>query len=340
MYRYVTSSSWCMPGSYSSSLAKGYVSTTWIFNLHAQAHDFDTIDVIGSNNRKIFASNIAHVSIVLTWLSGMHFHGAYFSNYNVWLNDPDHAVPTAQQVSSIVGQDILSADTGGYSQGLYITSGLFQMWRSTGIVDISNLKTVSELLLVIASILILASYLHITYLVYPSPSSNRSSRAILVCHMGLLLGTSWIAWAGHIVHVSIPVNRLLDAGLDTTMIPTTSSLISANIMRSIFPTFRSSLYPEFSWSLPTDIGLISAGNTFNEYTGSIYLGQITGHHFYSGISMVIASMYLQLGSRVLNTDMIGEPQGTIYSHLALAVALGSTGSLSITYAHHSSAMAV
>ena len=38
--------------------------------------------------------------------------------------------------------------------------------------------------------------------------------------------------------------------------------------------------------------------------------------------------------------MIVEPQGGIYSHLALTVALGSTGSLSITYAHHSNAMAV
>lgn len=189
MYRYVTSSSWCMPGSYSSSLSKGYVSTTWVFNLHSQAHDFDTIAVVGSNTRKIFASNIAHVSLVLTWLSGMHFHGAYFSNYNVWMNDPVHAVPTAQQVSSIIGQDLLLSDTGGYSQGLYITSGFFQLWRSSGIVHISNLKAVSVTLLIIAWILILASYLHITYLVYPVTSSNRYARAILVWHMGLLLGS-------------------------------------------------------------------------------------------------------------------------------------------------------
>lgn len=136
------------------------------------------------------------------------------------------------------------------------------------------------------------------------------------------------------------MNRLLDAGLDTTMIPATSSLISASIMRTIFPTFGSTLYPEFSWSLPTDMDVLSVGDAFNEYTGSIYLGQITGHHFYLGICLVIASMSIYLGSRVLNTDVIGEPRGGIYSHLALAVALGSTGSVSITYAHHSNAMAV
>ena len=62
----------------------------------------------------------------------MFFHGARFSNYESWLADPIHVKPSAQVVWSIVGQEILNGDVGGNFQGLQITSGLFQMWRSSG----------------------------------------------------------------------------------------------------------------------------------------------------------------------------------------------------------------
>ena len=32
---------WAKPGHFSSALAKGPKTTTWIWNLHANAHDFD-----------------------------------------------------------------------------------------------------------------------------------------------------------------------------------------------------------------------------------------------------------------------------------------------------------
>ncbi len=33
---------WAQPGHFSRTLAKGPKTTTWIWNLHADAHDFDT----------------------------------------------------------------------------------------------------------------------------------------------------------------------------------------------------------------------------------------------------------------------------------------------------------
>ena len=54
----------------------------------------------------------------------MHFHGAYFSNYSAWLKDPKHCIPSAQLVWSIIGQDILLKDIGGYFQGIDIRSGI------------------------------------------------------------------------------------------------------------------------------------------------------------------------------------------------------------------------
>jgi photosystem I P700 chlorophyll a apoprotein A1 len=86
---------------------------------------------------------MAHVAIVLNWLSGMHFHGAYFSNYSSWLTDPLHVCPSAQAVWEIVGQEILNSDLGGNYQGIYITSGLFHLWRSSGITSEGQLKLCS-----------------------------------------------------------------------------------------------------------------------------------------------------------------------------------------------------
>jgi len=40
----------------------------------------------------------------------MYFHGARFSNYEAWLNDPTDIRPSAQVVWPIVGQEILNGD--------------------------------------------------------------------------------------------------------------------------------------------------------------------------------------------------------------------------------------
>ena len=70
--------------------------------------------------RKVFSSNLAHISLVFFWISYMHFHGAYFSNYDIWLKDPKHYLPSAHNVWSLIGQ----------FQGIHITSGKIQLWRS------------------------------------------------------------------------------------------------------------------------------------------------------------------------------------------------------------------
>jgi photosystem I P700 chlorophyll a apoprotein A1 len=128
---------WSKGGLFNKALSKGIRTTTWIWNLHSDAHDFDLTNNIG---RFVFSSNLAHIGIVFFWIGGMHFHGAYFSNYGAWLKDPKHCLPSAHLVYSLVGQDILNSDVGGYFQGIYITSGLFHLWRSEGIVTHVGLK--------------------------------------------------------------------------------------------------------------------------------------------------------------------------------------------------------
>ena len=62
--------------------------------------------------RKVFSSNMSHGTLVLTWLSSMHFHGAYFSNYSIWIKSPAVILPSSQSIWNSVGQDILNLDAG------------------------------------------------------------------------------------------------------------------------------------------------------------------------------------------------------------------------------------
>merc|ERR1712032_1247989 len=84
LFRYVNSTLWSKPGHFNSALSKGPSSTTWIWSLHADAHDFYLAKPTLIVGRKVFSSNLAHLSLVFFWVSGMHFHGAYFSNYGAW----------------------------------------------------------------------------------------------------------------------------------------------------------------------------------------------------------------------------------------------------------------
>ncbi|CAJ1978550.1 unnamed protein product, partial [Sphenostylis stenocarpa] len=107
---------WAKPGHFSRTIAKGPDTTTWIWNLHADAHDFDShTNNLEEISRKVFSAHFGQLSIIFLWLSGMHFHGARFSNYEAWLSDPTHIRPSAQVVWPIVGQEIVAnSKEGGY----------------------------------------------------------------------------------------------------------------------------------------------------------------------------------------------------------------------------------
>ena len=141
---------WGKPGHFSRTLAKGPATTTWVWDLHADAHDFDshTTD-LEDISRKVFSAHFGQLGVIFIWLSGMYFHGARFSNYEAWLSYPTHIKPSAQVVWPIVGQEILNGDVGGGFQGVQITSGFFQLWRGSGIQANFNF-TVQQLVLLFA----------------------------------------------------------------------------------------------------------------------------------------------------------------------------------------------
>ena len=70
---------WSEPGHFDRTLARGPKTTTWIWNLHANAHDFDShTSDLEDVSRKIFSAHFGHLAVIFIWLSGMYFHGANF----------------------------------------------------------------------------------------------------------------------------------------------------------------------------------------------------------------------------------------------------------------------
>jgi photosystem I P700 chlorophyll a apoprotein A1 len=328
-------------GHFSVALSKGAKTTSLIWNLHSDAHDFDIASGSVSScvpyrrqlsflntARKIFSSGLAHLSLVFIYLSQMHFHGAYFSNNSVWNKDPLHCLPSAHLVWSLVGQDILNSDVGGYFQGIYITSAIFGLWRSTGIVTQIHLKYASTALLTGTLICIAGSYYHMHIGWSFSPSLYRRPAP---AHLSLLLGLASISWCGHQIHISLPINRLLISGVDPGVIPWPQDLLTDVYNLVLPPTLTKHIIAP----------PLSLRNT-DSSTGSIALGILAAHHFYLGIALIVSGLIGRLSTHLstkaipLVTPTRGSIRVTNSSHLHLSFNLFLTGSSSIIFAFLSS----
>ncbi|CAN1362298.1 Photosystem I P700 chlorophyll a apoprotein A1 [Linum perenne] len=213
---------WARPGHFSRTIAKGPDTTTWIWNLHADAHDFDShTSDLEEISRKVFSAHFGQLSIIFLWLSGMYFHGARFSNYEAWLSDPTHIRPSAQVVWPIVGQEILNA--------LMLFAGWFHYHKAA-----------------------------------PKLAWFQDVESMLNHHLAGLLGLGSLSWAGHQVHVSLPINQFLNAGVDPKEIPLPHEFI---LNRDLL----AQLYPRL-----------------DPVTGGLWLTDIAHHHLAIAILFLIA----------------------------------------------------
>lgn len=199
------------PGFWSSKLSKGPKTTTWIWNLHADAHDFDvhTGDAEEAT-RKIFSAHFGHLAVIFIWMSAAFFHGARFSNYSGWLADPTHVKPGAQQVWAIVGQEMLNGDLGANYNGIQISSGIFHMWRAWGITNESELMALAIGAVVMAALMLHAGIFHY-HKAAPKMEWFQDVESMMNHHLAGLLGLGSLAWAGHTIHIGAPTAALLDA---------------------------------------------------------------------------------------------------------------------------------
>jgi len=342
---------WAKPGHFSRTLAKGPTTTTWIWNLHADAHDFDvhTSD-LQEISRKVFSVHFGQLGIILIWLSGIYFHGARFSNYEAWLIDPIHIKPSAQVVWPIVGQEILNGDVGGEFQGVQIVSGLFQMWRGSGIVSELQLYSTAIGGLILSRTMFFAGWFHY-HKASPRLEWFQNVESMLNHHLSGLLGLGSLSWAGHQIHIAIPVNRLLDEGVDPKEIPLPHEwLLNRELIIQLYPSFRKGLTPFWTlqWSDYSDFLTFRGG--LNPVTGGLYLTDEAHHHLAIAVLFIVAGHIYRtnfgIGHNIREIleahrgPLTGNGHKGLYEilttswHAQLSLNLAILGSLSIIVAHH------
>jgi len=350
---------WAKPGHFDRSLARGPKTTTWIWNLHALAHDFDShTSDLEDVSRKIFSAHFGHLAVVFVWLSGMYYHGAQFSNYSAWLADPINIKPSAQVVWPIFGQEILNGDVGGGFEGIRITSGLFHLWRAAGITNEFQLLCTAIGGLVMAGLCLFAGWFHY-HKRAPKLEWFQNVESMLNHHLAGLLGLGSLAWAGHQIHVAIPINKMLDAGVPAAQIPLPHEFIlKPALMKEMFPSVDWGLFSGVVPFFTLDWGKYAEFLTFkgglDPQTGALWLTDQAHHHLAIAVLFIVAGhMYRtnwSIGHSIKEIleahkgPFTGEGHKGLYEvlttswHAQLAINLAMVGSLSIIVAQHMYAM--
>lgn len=342
---------WAKPGHFSRQLAKGPTTTTWIWNLHADAHDFDShTSSLEEVSRKIFSAHFGQLSIIFLWLSGMYFHGARFSNYVAWLSNPISIKPSAQIVWPIVGQEILNADVGGGFQGVQITSGFFQLWRASGITNETELYATAIGGLLMSILMIFAGWFHY-HKAAPKLEWFQNVESMMNHHLSGLLGLGCLSWAGHQIHISLPINKLLDSGVSPKEIPLPHEfLVNRELMSQLYPSFSKGILPFFTlnWNEYSDFLTFKGG--LNPINGGLWLTDVAHHHLALSVLFLIAGHMYRTNwgighsmKEILEAHkgpFTGEGHKGLYEvlttswHAQLSINLAMMGSLSIIVAHH------
>nr|QVY57877.1 photosystem I P700 chlorophyll a apoprotein A1 [Betaphycus gelatinus] len=346
---------WAKPGHFSRQLSKGPRTTTWIWNLHADAHDFDShTSSLEEVSRKIFSAHFGQLAIIFLWLSGMYFHGARFSNYIAWLANPTTIKPSAQIVWPIVGQEILNGDVGGGFQGVQITSGFFQLWRSSGITTEFELYVTAIGGLIMSGLMVFAGWFHY-HKAAPKLEWFQNVESMMNHHLAGLLGLGCLGWSGHQIHIALPINKLLDAGVSPQELPLPHEfLVNRDLMSQLYPSFSKGIVPFFSlnWNEYSDFLTFKGG--LNPITGGLWLSDVAHHHLALAVMFLIAGHMYRTNwgighsmKEILEAHkgpFTGEGHKGLYEilttswHAQLAINLAMIGSLSIIVAHHMYAM--
>jgi len=172
-------------------------------------------------------------------------------------------------------------------------------------------------------------------------------------HLAVLLGCGSLGWTGHLIHISLPVNALLDAGVAPADIPLAKDyVLDAGYMAKFFPSFAEGLNPFFTlnWGVYSDFLTFKGG--LNPQTGSLWLTDIAHHHLAIAVLFIIAG-HMYRTNWGIGHDMkalldghkgpvgeVGKGHEGLYEilttswHAQLAINLALLGSLSIIVAHH------
>ncbi|CAN0929583.1 Photosystem I P700 chlorophyll a apoprotein A2 [Linum grandiflorum] len=148
-------------------------------------------------------------------------------------------------------------------------------------------------------------------------------------HLAGLLGLGSLSWAGHQVHVSLPINQFLNAGVDPKEIPLPHEFIlNRDLLAQLYPSFAEGATPFFTlnWSKYSEFLTFRGG--LDPVTGGLWLTDIAHHHLAIAILFLIAGGRLGRGHRGLY-DTINNSL-----HFQLGLALASLGVITSLVAQH------
>jgi photosystem I P700 chlorophyll a apoprotein A1 len=183
----------------------------------------------------------------------------------------------------------------------------------------------------------------------------KNAESMMNHHLAGLLGLGSLSWAGHQIHVSIPINYYLDKGVPADQIPLPHEFIfHPELMAQIFPSFSQGLTPFFTlnWGAYADFLTFKGG--LNPQTGSLWLTDQAHHHLAIATLFIIAGHMYRTNFGIGHSmkeileahkgPLTGEGHKGLYEiltsswHAQLAVNLAMLGSLSIIVAQHMYAM--
>ena len=184
----------------------------------ATAHDLEAHDGMTEENlyQKIFASHFGHLAVIFLWTAGNLFHVAWQGNFEKWVSNPLKTKPIAHAIwDPHFGESALKAFSKGNTYPVNIAySGVYQWWYTIGFRTNQELYQGSIGLLLLASALLFAGWLHLQPKFRPSLSWFKNNESRLNHHLSGLLGVSSLAWTGHLVHVALPASRGVHIGWD------------------------------------------------------------------------------------------------------------------------------
>jgi photosystem I P700 chlorophyll a apoprotein A1 len=108
-------------------------------------------------------------------------------------------------------------------------------------------------------------------------------------HLAGLLGLGCLSWAGHQIHISLPINKLLDAGIAPQDVPLPHEfLFNQELMGQLYPSFKKGLLPffTFNWGEYSDFLTFKGG--LNPITGSLWLSDVAHHHLSLSVIFIFA----------------------------------------------------
>ncbi|KAK5825825.1 hypothetical protein PVK06_020693 [Gossypium arboreum] len=144
-------------------------------------------------------------------------------------------------------------------------------------------------------------------------------------HLAGLLGLGSLSWVGHQVHVSLPINQFLNAGVDPKEIPLSYEFIlNRDLLAQLYPSFAKGATPFFTlnWSKYAEFLTFHGG--LDPVTGGLWLTDIAHHHLAIAILFLIAGQGHKGPYEILTTSW----------HAQLSLNLAMLGSLTIVVAHH------